>query len=131
MSGISYLWVGLGGATGAILRVGLSAWLPHLILSMPFKIFFINVLGCFVLGLLTETITFYWDAPLSMRHFLIQGVLGGFTTFSAFSMEFGLLYKDGSPITAFVYAVLTVALSLSAFFGGLKIIRSLTILFPS
>ena len=119
----TYLFVGLGGALGAIARVALGGILPSFILSIPFKILFVNVFGCLVLGIVTEIMTIHWNASINIRHFLIQGFLGGFTTFSAFSLEFGLLYEKGMVPIAIVYAALSVGLSIAFFFGGLKIIR--------
>jgi len=119
----TYFLVGLGGATGAIARVVLSRILPSSVWGMPVKILFINILGCFLIGLLTGIMTFYWSASINTRHFLIQGFLGGFTTFSAFALEFGLLHDKGANIIAIVYAILSVVLSLTFFFVGLKFIR--------
>ncbi len=131
MRAISYLWVGLGGGLGAILRVALSTILPSFILSIPLKILCVNILGCFALGLLTEIMAVYWNAPQSIRYFLVPGLLGGFTTFSAFSLEFGLLYKEGYSTTALIYAALSVVLSLGFFFVGLKIVRSFSLFFQN
>lgn len=119
----AYLFIGLGGAIGAILRVALTSILPSTILNIPIKILCVNILGCFVLGLLTELMALHWNASLNMRHLLIQGLLAGFTTFSTFSLEFGLLYEKGFHISAILYAVLSVVLSIGFFFGGLKIIK--------
>ena len=120
---ISYLWVALGGAIGASCRVGLSSVLPESFLNIPLKILCVNILGCFAIGVLTSIMTFYWNAPLSMKHFLIQGFLGGFTTFSAFVLECGLLYEQ-KLYTAFIaLALLSVVLSLCFFFLGLKIVK--------
>ncbi len=119
----SYFWIGLGGAIGALSRVGLMRILPAFFLSLPLKIFFINVLGCFLIGILTEGMTFYGNISINMKHFLIQGFLGGFTTFSAFALEFGLLYQKGFPKVAICYATLSVVLSLVFFFLGLKLVR--------
>lgn len=119
----SYLFVGLGGALGAIARVALTRIFPQFLFGIPLAIMCVNILGCFVLGLLTEFLAQYWNASWNIRHFLIQGFLGGFTTFSAFSLEFGLLYEKGLSTTAVVYAILSVVLSLAGFFIGLRCIR--------
>jgi len=118
-----YIFVGLGGASGAIARVALSRILPSFVLTIPFKILFINVIGCFAMGLLVEALALYWSASIDTRHFLVQGFLGGFTTFSAFSLEFGLLFEKGLHGSAIVYALLSMVLSIVFFFAGMKMIR--------
>ncbi|PIS01366.1 MAG: fluoride efflux transporter CrcB [Chlamydiae bacterium CG10_big_fil_rev_8_21_14_0_10_35_9] len=119
----SYIWIGLGGALGAMARVGIMRILPSFVLSVPFKVFLVNILGCFLIGLLTEAMAFYGNVSINMRHFLIQGFLGGFTTFSAFALEFGLLYEKGSHFTAIFYAALSVIVCIISFFVGLRILR--------
>lgn len=120
---LSYLFVGLGGAFGAIARVVLTRILPSFLFGMPLAIMLVNILGCFLMGMLVEILALHWNASLNTRHFLIQGCLGGFTTFSAFSLEFGLLYKEGLYVSAIGYAALSVILSLAGFFTGLRLIR--------
>ena len=120
---VSYLFIGLGGALGAIARVALTKILPQHLFGIPLTIMCVNVLGCFLLGLLTEFLAQYWNASWNMRHFLIQGFLGGFTTFSAFCIEFGLLYEKGLSTMAMIYALLSVVVSLAGFFIGMRLIR--------
>lgn len=119
----SYLWIGLGGALGAMARVGISSLFPSTILNFPLKILCINVLGCFAAGVLVELMAFHWNPSVNIRHFLIQGLLGGFTTFSAFAIEYGLLYEKGTHFSAILYAVLSVVLSIFFFFCGLRLMR--------
>jgi len=120
---LSYLFIGLGGALGAISRVALSNIFPAEILTVPTRTLLINIIGCFAIGLLTGLFTYYWDAPINMRHFLIQGLLGGFTTFSAFSLEFALQYEKGLYASAISYVLLSVILGILFFFFGLKLTR--------
>jgi CrcB protein len=119
----SYLFVGLGGAAGAIARVTLARALPSYVLGIPFKILCVNVLGCLLMGMLTEILAMYWNASMNMRHLLSQGFLGGFTTFSSFALEFGLQYEKGFHASAIIYAALSFILSIALFFGGIKLIR--------
>ena len=118
-----YIAIGLGGATGAIARVALSSALPHTVYGIPFSILFINIIGCFFMGLLTELLALYWSVTENMKYFLISGFLGGFTTFSAFALEFGVLIEKDEYIHAIIYATLSFALSITFFFMGLKVVR--------
>jgi CrcB protein len=121
---INLLAVGLGGALGAVARVLLSQILPAvLFVQLPFKILAINVLGCFVLGLLTELTGVFWYPSPLIKSFLITGFLGGFTTFSAFSLEYALLIKRNLVIWALSYAILSCCLAFLAFFLGMKIVK--------
>jgi CrcB protein len=120
---MGYLYIGLGGAIGAVLRVLLSSILPSQAFNIPLKILIINVLGCFLIGLLTNLFNANVFASLNMKHFLIQGLLGGFTTFSAFSLEFFLIYEKGTHISAIIYAAFSVVISFIFFFLGLKFIK--------
>ncbi len=116
--------VGLGGATGAITRVLMSQILPaFLFIHLPLKILIINILGCLVLGIVTELMAFCWVPSLLVKSFLIPGFLGGFTTFSAFSLEYALLIKRNLLNWALLYAILSFCLSILAFFLGMRIVK--------
>jgi fluoride exporter len=118
------LATGLGGGLGAIARVSLSRLMPDYAFSdFPIPILVVNVLGCFLMGLLVEIMAFYWSPSMAMRSFLITGFLGGFTTFSAFSLEFTLLAQKNLNYLALLYAVLSFALSITAFIAGAKLIK--------
>ena len=119
----SFFFIGLGGALGAMSRVGLMRVFPVFFYSLPLQLLLVNVIGCFAIGVLTEVMAFYWNASESSRHFLVQGFLGGFTTFSSFALEFGDLYGQGKHLTGITYVVLSVVLSLAFFFIGLKAVR--------
>lgn len=118
-----YIVIGLGGAVGAIFRVAMGNLLPSTVLRIPFQILFINVLCCFIMGFLTAIMALYWSISDNMRYFLVPGFLGGFTTFSAFALEFGLLFEKHGYISAILYTTLSFGLSITFFFVGLKIIR--------
>jgi CrcB protein len=120
-----YMAIGLGGALGAIARVALAKVLPSAIMGIPASILSINLIGCFTMGILTELMALHWSISDTTRYFLISGVLGGFTTFSAFALEFGLLYEKQLYVSALIYATLSFFLSISAFFLALKIVRVL------
>ena len=119
-----YLLIGLGGALGAIARVALGKILPTAIVGIPTYILLINIIGCFIMGIVTEILAFHGStSAMNIRYFLVSGFLGGFTTFSAFAFEFALLYEKDESLLALIYVALSVFLSLAVFFIGLKITR--------
>lgn len=118
-----YLAIAAGGASGALARVLLSKALPENLLGIPFQILFVNVLGCFVMGALAQIMALHWPASDHMRAFLMPGFLGGFTTFSAFALEFGLLQDKGLTLQSIIYVCLSVGLSLFFFMLGLRCLR--------
>lgn len=118
-----YISTGLGGALGAILRVALMSLFPVSVLGIPLQILCVNVIGCFTMGVLVEIWALNIALTETMRYFLISGLLGGFTTFSAFALEFGLLVEKNQHGVATFYTLLSVGLSLTFFFMGLKAVR--------
>jgi CrcB protein len=119
-----YLLIGLGGAFGAMARVALGKILPTAMFNIPTFILFINIIGCFIMGFVTEILSSHGSiSTVNIRYFLVSGLLGGFTTFSAFAFEFALLYEKSEYLLAIIYTALSVSLSLAAFFVGLKITK--------
>ncbi|WP_101926044.1 MULTISPECIES: fluoride efflux transporter CrcB [Luteimonas] len=117
------LLIGLGGFVGSICRYQLSLWLTSLAAPdagarFPFGILGVNLLGCLVAGLLTGAIARHgWFSP-DVRVMLMVGVLGGFTTFSAFGMDTLALLRRGDIAMAALYVGLTVVVGLVlAWFG--------------
>lgn len=119
-----YLAVGVGGAFGSMTRLFLSRLLPATLFTyLPFSILCVNVLGCFAMGALTEWLSLYAVQNSTLKIFLTTGFLGGFTTFSAFSLEFGLLCQRNLYGWALCYAAGSVVASLIGFWLGLRLIR--------
>jgi CrcB protein len=121
-----FLAVFLGGGLGAAARHGVN------MLSLqwggsryPVGTFVINVLGSLLIGVLAESFALFTQWSANMRLFLITGILGGFTTFSAFSLEIGLLYERGQRGAAIVYAALSVICGVAAMFAGMYAVRRL------
>ena len=117
--------VALGGAIGAAGRylTGLAA-LRLLGPGFPWATLTVNVVGSFVMGVLVVTL-----AHLGANRFaplLMTGILGGFTTFSAFSLDALTLWERGETLTAALYVGASVSLSLAAIIAGLALARSLT-----
>ena len=110
--------VALGGAVGAALR-----YLTNILWPAPWGVMAINVAGSFAIGVLAVPLLLSERGPHPLAPLLITGVLGGFTTFSAFSLDTLRLIEDGRPGAALVYAGGSVGLSLLACALGLWIGR--------
>jgi CrcB protein len=123
---MGYLIVFLGGGLGAALRHGVNLAAARLFgMGFPYGTLVINVLGSLAMGLIAEYFALKIGLPQRWRLFLTTGVLGGFTTFSAFSLEAALLYERGQIAGAAIYVVASVVLSIGALFAGLAIVRML------
>ena len=121
--------IGLGGAAGAMLRFSIGSWVGGWTSgwfggAMPLGNVVINVLGSFLLGVFIQVSALAWSPSEEMRAFLVIGLLGGFTTFSAFSMEVVLLFERGRIDLAALYALGSVALAIGGLFAGLKLVRA-------
>lgn len=120
------LWVALGGAIGSAARYGVNVWAGRMLGSeFPWHTFIVNVVGCFAMGVLVELMALKLNVGNETRAFLTTGILGGFTTFSAYSLDFAVLVERKSYGAALVYGTGSVALSLIAVFAGLSLVRTL------
>lgn len=124
---LSFVWVALGGAIGSVLRYGANLVAPRLLgYDFPWATLTVNVVGSFLMGLFAAFLAEkYADQP-DLRLFLTTGVLGGFTTFSAFSLDMFGLMQRGESSMAVNYALASVALSIIAVFAGFMVSRVIT-----
>jgi fluoride exporter len=123
---MGFLIVFLGGGLGAALRHGINLAAVRLVgTGFPYGTLLINVVGSLAMGLIAEYFALKGDLPQHWRLFLTTGILGGFTTFSAFSLEAALLYERGELAGAAIYVVASVVLAIAALFAGLAIVRLL------
>lgn len=123
----AYLVVFVGAGLGGALRHGVNLLAARLWgTAFPYGTFAVNVAGCLAMGLLAGYFALKGEASQSWRLFLTTGVLGGFTTFSAFSLDAVLLWERGELASAAVYVLGSVALSLLGFFAGLLAFRYLS-----
>lgn len=117
------LQVALGGALGASARYLTGIWLVRMAghTPFPFAILTVNVVGSFLMGVFVVAAAHKGLTHLSP--FVVTGVLGGFTTFSAFSLEAVTLYERGDPAGAALYVSASVVLSILGLMAGLWIAR--------
>jgi CrcB protein len=121
-----YLIVFLGGGIGAALRHGVNVAAARALgTGFPYGTLTVNVVGSLVMGLMAAWFAFEGSPSQHWRLFLTTGILGGFTTFSTFSLDTALLYERGELGLAALYVVVSVAAGLAGLFGGLALVRSL------
>jgi CrcB protein len=117
--------VALGSAIGGALRfIAGQAFVQRFGPGFPFGTLFVNVTGCFIIGLIAELAStrVFGMTPLA-RIFLATGLVGGYTTFSAFSLDAVVLFEDGAALLSLLYVVSTVVLGIVAAAGGQLVAR--------
>ena len=123
----SYLLVFVGGGIGASLRHAVNMLSARgLGTAFPWSTFIINISGSLVMGLIAGYVGFKGGASQPWRLFLMTGILGGYTTFSAFSLDAALLYQRGEIAHALFYVLGSVVLSIAGLFAGLAQVRHFT-----
>jgi fluoride exporter len=109
------LWVALGGALGSTARYAVNLVAPRILGdSFPWSTIIVNVLGCLAMGYFTAMFRVKFCDNENLRLLLTTGLLGGFTTFSAFSLDFFGLMQRGEVTLATGYAVASIVLSIFA-----------------
>lgn len=120
-----YLIVFFGSGLGGMVRYAANVWVPRLLGSaFPYHTLSVNIIGSLVMGLLAGLFAVKADPGQDWRQFLTTGVVGGFTTFSAFSLDTVLLYQRGEIWLAALYVFASVAASLAALVAGLFMMRN-------
>lgn len=121
---MSFLIIFLGGGLGAALRHGVNLLADRMIVSsFPFGTLTINVLGSTLMGVIVGYFALKGETSQHWRLFLTTGALGGFTTFSTFSLEAVLLYERGATAAATLYVAASVGLSVAGLITGLWLLR--------
>ena len=122
---MGYAIVFLGAGIGGAMRHGVNLAAVRLLgLGFPFGTLIVNVLGSFAMGLLAGWFAYRTGIPQHLRLFLTTGILGGFTTFSAFSLDAALLIERHQYWLAAAYAAGSVIASVLALFAGLSLLRA-------
>ena len=119
-------YIAVGGALGAVGRylftVLISQWLNS---GFPYGTIFVNIVGSFALGCLLSALALEWSPSHEVRSFVQVGILGTFTTFSAFSMDAYNQIIRGDYITAAVYVVVSVIAGIIALIIGVALVRQI------
>jgi CrcB protein len=120
--------VALGGAIGSLLRYQVGRLMTHVlgpavVTAFPWATLTVNVVGSLVMGVLAGWLSKFGQGGEHWRLFVGVGLLGGFTTFSSFSLELMLLIERGQSAYAFLYAAISLLAGLSALYIGLIIMR--------
>ncbi|WP_113911123.1 fluoride efflux transporter CrcB [Roseovarius dicentrarchi] len=121
---MTFLHVAIGGAIGASLRYGAGLWVARMALpGLPWGVISVNIIGSFLMGAFAV-----WSLARgqgALNPFVMTGVLGGFTTFSAFSLEAVTLIERGDMAAALLYIALSVGLSIGALGLGFWVMRGM------
>ena len=123
---MAYIIVFLGGGLGAALRHGVNIAAARLLgNSFPWGTLTVNVVGSLIMGLLAGWFAFESAPSQHWRLFLTTGILGGFTTFSTFSLDTAVLYERGELGLAAIYVGASVVAGVVGLFGGLAVVRAM------
>jgi CrcB protein len=123
---MSYLIVFLGGGLGSAARHGMNLFAARLVgTGYPFGTFGINVLGSFLMGVIAEYFALKSGLSQPLRLLLTTGIMGGFTTFSTFSLETALLVERDQFVVAGIYVAASIMVGIGALFAGLAVVRFL------
>ena len=118
------LLVGLGGGIGSVARYLCQRWVSaNYITAFPWGTLAVNIIGCFAIGIFWGMTFRSFDNNQSWKLFLMTGLCGGFTTFSAFTLEGVGLLKEQKLAMFFIYAAVSVLIGLVATYAGMKITR--------
>ena len=121
----SFLLVFLGAGCGGALRHGVNMLTGRLLgVSFPYGTLTVNILGSFLLGLLVAWLALKGQASQGVRLFLTTGLLGGFTTFSAFALDYTLIWQRGDSLLAAVYLLASVGISILMVMVAYWLVRS-------
>ena len=124
---LNWLLVAAGGAIGSALRYGLALFVQRsLDAGWPFGTLAANVIGSFIIGCMYELLVSKELLSEEVRLFTMIGLLGGFTTFSAFSLETLLMFQEGDWLLAALYVALSVAGCLLAVWAGFQFAAAVT-----
>lgn len=122
----AFILVFIGGGVGAMSRYGSGLLVGRVVRhGFPWATLFVNVAGSLVMGLVIAWLARRSSGDSGLRLLLAVGFLGGFTTFSSFSLDAVALYERGEMTAAMIYVLASVVVSILALFAGLWLVRQL------
>ena len=123
---MQWLMIAIGGALGSMARFAAVAYLtPMLNFRFPIGTFIVNIVGSFLIGVAYVVLVEKAVLPNEWRLFFITGILGGFTTFSAFSLEMLRMWQEGDVLISIFYAASSVVLGLLFAYVGMHLTQKL------
>jgi CrcB protein len=120
----NFLFIGLGGALGSMSRYGIDLLIGAK--SFPLSTLLINITGSFIIGLVIAVSLKNESFSNNWKLFLATGLCGGFTTFSAFSVENLLMFQNGKFVEAVLYILCSILSGIAAVWSGFKLITLVT-----
>lgn len=121
---MDYLIVFLGAGLGGAMRHSVNRFAAYLFgVAFPFGTLTVNIVGSFLMGVLAGYFAFRGELSQEVRLFLTTGALGGFTTFSTFSLDTISLWERGQWMAAVIYVVASLVLAIVGLFAGLMLVR--------
>lgn len=120
-----YLFVAIGGMCGAVSRHFLFSLLAEKSLKFPYSTFVVNIIGCFLMGVIVEIFAQKSHLPAEIKLLLTTGFLGAFTTFSTFSLDIVELFNKSSVLSGLSYITLSVVCGVLSLYGAICLVRSL------
>jgi len=121
---MTLLYIASGGAIGAVLRYMFTIGSGHIFgVNFPYGTFIVNIIGSFLMGIVVGYLAKTLPHSMDLRAFLVIGLLGGFTTFSSFSLDVVVLFERGELLNATIYVAFSVIIAILALFAGLYVMR--------
>ncbi len=120
-------YVAIGGAFGSVARYLTGMWFGRLFgAGFPWATLTVNIVGSFVMGVLVAAMAQVWSPSAEVRAFLTVGILGGFTTFSTFSLDVASMLQRGELGVAAAYVLSSLIVGIGGLFAGLYLVRMVT-----
>ncbi|MFV0480574.1 MAG: fluoride efflux transporter CrcB [Campylobacteraceae bacterium] len=115
--------ISIGAIIGALSRYGIFSYFESKHLNFPYHTLIVNLIGCFLIGVLYEYFSYKTNISYEMKLFLTTGILSSFTTFSSFALDNGILMQKGEFLKTFLYISSSVLLGILLFFVAIYLTK--------